>query len=284
MLSLNLREFMGISRRKFILTSAGAAAAVGVGLSMWEAGELVQKTQTLNLPRLPDGFKGLKIAFVADIHHGPFTSLEYVERMVAQIHAAAPDLILLGGDYPYYKARYVAPVLSVLGKLSAPMGVFAVRGNHDNLAGAALISRELQKNGLHELTNRGVWLKRNGSQIFLCGVDDLSTGQPDIELALRGTTANDVALLLCHNPDFLENLRDPRVSFAFCGHTHGGQIHLPLIGSPILPSAFGQKYAYGLVRGPVVPAYVTRGVGTIFPPLRVNCPPEIAILTLQAAV
>jgi len=273
---------MGITRRKFITRAAAATVVSGLaGYSLWETHELLVRNRNAIIPKLPAGFDGLRVAFIADIHHGPFASLDYLAEMVRLTNEAKPDLILLGGDYPYYKARYVAPALEVLAGLQAPLGVFSVLGNHDNRAGRELCSIELKRNGIRELTNRGEWLESRGSRLYLSGVDDLLTGRPNLAEALAPLGPNDPALLMSHNPDFLEQVRDPRVLFAFCAHTHGGQVRLPFIGAPIVPSSYGEKYAYGFVRGPVVPAYVTSGVGTIFPPVRFRCPPEIALLTLR---
>ena len=285
MLPWNLEGSMGSSTRRRFITRAAAATVIGgfAGYSLWETHDLIIRNQTIVIPRLPAGFDGLRIAFAGDIHHGPFASLEYVGKMVERLNETRPELILLGGDYPYYEARYVTPVMEALAGLRAPLGVFGVLGNHDNRAGRLLCRQELRRNGIRDLVNEGEWLDRGGSRLYLGGVDDLWTGQPDLAETLAPLPAGEPALLMSHNPDFLEQVRDPRVLFAFCAHTHGGQVRLPLIGSPIVPSAFGQKYVYGRVRGPEVSGYVTSGVGTIFPPVRLGCPPEIALLTLQAA-
>jgi predicted MPP superfamily phosphohydrolase len=106
----------------------------------------------------------------------------------------------------------------------------------------------------------------------------------DLDAALGNTRRDEAALLLSHNPDYVEKIHDPRVGLVLSGHTHGGQVRLPFIGAPVVPSRFGQKYVEGLVRGPVAQVFVTRGVGTISPPVRFNCPPEVALLTLRTAV
>lgn len=271
---------MAITRRQFITIGTTLAASAAVGYSLIETHEPVLRAITIPLARLPTGFEGFRIALIADVHHGPYFSLKYVEEIVNQTNDAKPDLILLGGDYPYYKPYYIPPVMSVLAKLRAPFGVYAVRGNHDNLAGAEMCSDQFRRNGIKEITNTGFWLDRNGSRLFLCGVDDFCTGRPDLTRALKGLQPDDPALLLTHNPDFFECVRSSNVIFGMAGHTHGGQVNLPLIGSPVIPSIYGQKYAYGLVQAPDFPVYVTSGIGTIFPPIRFGCPPEISLITL----
>ena len=147
-----------------------------------------------------------------------------------------------------------------------------------------LTRRALAENGLTELTNTGVWLERGGSRLRLCGVDDWATGRPDLRRALGDTRLGDACLLLSHNPDFVEHIRDPRVDLVLSGHTHGGQVVLPLIGAPVTASRYGQKYVHGLVQGPSARVYVSRGVGTIGPPVRFGCPPEVTLLTLRQSV
>ena len=272
-----------LTRRKFLRQAAGASVLCGaVGWPAWQARHLILNASVIPVSGLPSAFDGLRVAFLADTHHGIFFPLSYIEEAVRQTNALQPDLILLGGDYIYRSAEYISPVMRVLGQLSAPLGVYAVRGNHDNLINPRLTSQALQANGLREITNTGTWLERSGTRLRLAGVDDCQTGHPDLPAALEGLAEDEPALLLTHNPDFIEHVRDRRVVLAFCGHTHGGQIRLPLVGRPLVPSNFGQKYAYGLVRGPATRVYVTSGVGAIFPPLRIDCPPEIALLTLRS--
>lgn len=273
-----------LTRRKFLRRAVGATLATGVvGWPLWEAREIGSTATTIPVAGLPLGFDGLRVAFLADTHHGIFFPLSYIEKTVELTNGLRPDLILLGGDYIYRSASYIAPVMQVLGKLQAPLGVYAVRGNHDNAINPILTSLELRRHGIREISNTGVWLRRGTDRLFLAGVDDLLTGRPDLRAALAATSLNDPALLLTHNPDFMERMRDPRVRLGFCGHTHGGQVCLPLVGPPIVPSAYGQKYAYGLVQAPATPVYVTSGVGAVFPPVRLNCPPEISCLTLRTS-
>ncbi|HEY5793019.1 MAG TPA: metallophosphoesterase, partial [Chthoniobacterales bacterium] len=176
---------MAITRRKFILKAAAATlAGASAGYALWEAHDLLTRPRDLLIPGLPAGFSGIRAAFVADLHHGPYASLEYLGGMVRRIHEAAPELVLLGGDYTYYKARYIPPVMEILSALRAPLGVYAVRGNHDNRAGKSLSSLELRRNGIREITNTGLWLERGGDRLYLAGVDDLWTGRPDLRQAL----------------------------------------------------------------------------------------------------
>lgn len=293
-----------LSRRRFLQISCGAAAgALGcAGYGRWETQQCEVVTQTIVLPRLPARFDGLRLAFLADTHHGPSVPLDYLRRVIAQTNALAPDLVALGGDYVQRKwddyergltKHFVRPGIEIFGALRARLGVFAVLGNHDTWEGhVAEIKAALADSGVRELTDTGVWLEATpGSasdategRLRLCGVNDLKTTKPgpaQLAAALGDATAADAVVLLQHNPDYAETLRDERVGLVLSGHTHGGQIVLPWLGAPIVPSAYGQKYRAGLVRAPQTQVFVTRGVGTVFPPLRFRCPPEIALLILR---
>jgi hypothetical protein len=242
--------------------------------------------QTIVLPNLPAAFRGIKIALMADIHHGPFVPLCYIKHVVAMANSLKPDLTLLAGDYVHGHNSYVGPGIEELGKLEARLGRFAVRGNHDNHSyhdghdyrlnsSAALVQA-----GLPDLNNTGVWLERHGARLRICGVGDLWTDRQDLDGALDDATERDAVIMLSHNPDFAETLRDPRVGLILSGHTHGGQIVIPGFGAPIVPSRYGQKYLYGLVEGPSCGVFVTRGVGTVSPPVRFVCRPEVVLITL----
>jgi uncharacterized protein len=164
----------------------------------------------------------------------------------------------------------------------------------------AVISSNLRAVGARVLRNERVSLDVNGVRLWLLGVEDVSAISPALgntwdafrriwgkaAQALaglqEGLPADESRLLLVHNPDFTEMLPPGRVDLALCGHTHGGQVRLPLLGAPIIPSFFDQKYAMGLVRGPSTLVYVNRGIGVIEPPVRVNCRPEVTLLTLRS--
>ena len=273
-----------MTRRKFIATAAGALAAAGIGgYSYWETGDLGPRLLDVPLEGLPAGFNGCRIALLGDLHHGWFISRDYLAGAVRLANSLEPDLIFLLGDYVDRHAAYIAPVMEEVAKLRAPLGVFAVQGNRDIRANRFLTTKELARQKIPELTNAGRWIERNGSRIWLCGFDDSTRGHPDVAAALAFAPRDAVAIAMTHNPDLTESLDDPRVRLVCCGHTHGGQADLPFIGRPFIPSAYGQKYALGLVQAPHTKTFVTTGVGSIFPPLRFRCPPEVALLTLVKA-
>jgi len=279
-----------MNRRKFLKRTGIAAlgsVAVGAGIySFLEAKWCCVVRQTIVLPNLPRAFRGTTVALLADVHHGPFVPLSYIQHVVAMANALKPDLTLLAGDYVHRHHSYIALGINELGKLQARLGRFAVRGNHDNHSyhddhvyqtnsSAALADAELP-----DLNNAGVWLERGCARLRVCGVGDLWTDRQDLDSALGDATERDAVLLLSHNPDFAETISDPRVGLVLSGHTHGGQIVVPGLGAPIVPSRYGQKYLYGLVQAPTCQVFITRGVGTISPPVRFLCRPEVVLITL----
>ncbi len=223
---------------------------------------------------------GVRIALLADIHHGPLTGLDFIHEMVEKTVSLSPDLIVLGGDYVHASGRYTRPCFEALSGLSAPLGVFAVLGNHDHWEAPKETHAAIRDSGFTDLTNTGIWLKRGGYRLRIAGVGDLWEDHQDLKSALGDLAPEETSVLLSHNPDYLEVLDQPGVGLVLSGHTHGGQVYLPPFGAPLIPSAYGQKYRYGLVKTPFSQVFVTRGVGTIYPPVRFCCPPEIALLTL----
>ena len=259
---------------------AALGSALGVGYGLMEAKWLGVNRVTLTIPNLPTAFKGKTLAFLSDLHHGPYVPLSYVRHAVEMTNALKPDLIALGGDYPHRSVKYIAPCVSELGRLHAPLGVYAVLGNHDHYyGGQPHASAALRAVGIPELTNCGLWIEADGARLWLCGVDDFWRGRQNLPAALGGTTTRDAVILLSHNPDYVERIHDPRVGLVLSGHTHGGQVDIPIYGPPIVPSLYGQKYAHGLARGPVTQVFVSRGIGTISPPVRILCKPEIVLGT-----
>jgi uncharacterized protein len=279
----------GMDRRKFLkavgLTGLGSVTA-SIVYPFLEAKWCRIVRRTITLSNLPAPFRGTTVALLADVHHGPFVPLPYIRHVVSMTNALCPDIVALVGDFVHRHDHYIAPGIAELSKLQATLGRFAVRGNHDNqnyygshnfrpLSCAALADAKLP-----DLNNRGVWIKRGGTRLRICGVGDLWTDRQDLEKALGNATERDAVLLLSHNPDFVETIRDCRVGLVLSGHTHGGQIVLPGYGAPVVPSRYGQKYLYGLVQGPTCPVFVTRGVGTVTPPVRFLCRPEVVLITL----
>jgi predicted MPP superfamily phosphohydrolase len=274
-----------MNRRLFLksvlaATVPGTAAAASYGLYEASWAEVVRPV--LAVPRLPAAFDGMTVAFLTDIHHGPFTELDYVASVVRTTVALRPDLIVLGGDYCLKDSKYIRPCFDVLAGLSAPLGVYGVLGNHDYWHGLDETRDGFRRARIEELTNRGVWLRRGGSRFLLAGVDDLWLGHVEMGQALADSKPDDACVVVSHNPDVAEKLRDERVGLMLSGHTHGGQVVFPFGEAPFVPSNYGHKYLHGVCHAPATTVYVSRGLGCTSIPVRYGSRPELTLLTLTA--
>ena len=252
----------------------------------------------VDLKHLPQACGGLKAAVLTDIHAGPLVPRELVRRGVDMVMAEKPDVIFLTGDFVSGATRFLwttyggfrpedlEGLKAELTRLEAPLGRFAVLGNHDFWSGRAVagkIEQALTSIGIDVLRNEWVKVSRGDCEFIVAGVDDYWEDSYSLKKATAGIPENMDLILLSHNPDVnedVENLDRP-VDLIVSGHTHGGQIVLPWIGAPYLPSPFGQKYRAGLVRDGERQTYISRGLGVFFVPVRLNCPPEITLLTLR---
>jgi predicted MPP superfamily phosphohydrolase len=274
-----------LTRRRFLKIAAGAAcAAVGGGVLDALAIEprWIKVTRpVVDLPALPAAWDGLRIAHLTDLHHGRAVSMDHVRKAVRLANAETPDLTVVTGDFVTAGRGVVAELSSVLAGLAAPLGVFAVLGNHDHWAGAAGVRAVVAAGGLKLIDNRHVVLRRAGSPLVLAGVGDLWEDWQDLAGALAGAPEGAPTLLLCHNPDYADLMPPaPRVDLMLSGHTHGGQVKVPFAGRPRLPIR-NPRYAAGLARGPRCPVYTSRGIGLVSPAVRFNCRPELPVITLR---
>lgn len=273
-----------MDRRRFLKCVAGSAAAtatLGGGYSLLESGWFHAVESRVEVGGLPAAFKGVRIAFLSDMHHGPWTGLKYIEQTVAAANALKPDLCVLGGDYCHNGPQFIDPCIDALGDLHAPLGTVSVLGNHDIWNGPRRTRRAMDRKKIQCLVNDGMWLERGGQKLFIAGVDDFVQSFPDLDEALDKLPAGENCILLSHNPDMVDETRhEPRVKLMLSGHTHGGQINFPLLGAPIIPSSTGGKYVQGLYELPHTKLFVSRGLGTVTPPIRFNCRPEINLIEL----
>ena len=277
------------TRRKFfrrtLQAGVGLAGVAGLtaGYGFWEASQIRVRRATVPVPNLPDAFAGKTVAVLADLHHGPYVGLDFIRAAAEIASELAPDAFALVGDFAHkgnHTLDQLPGCLDVMAGLHAPLGVFAVPGNHDMQQGGRIYRQAVAATPLTDLTNRAVRVCSGGESLWLAGVDDLWWGKPSVKAALQGVPAGAAVVLLSHNPDVAEEQPDKRVGLMLSGHTHGGQVYLPAIGSPWLPSRYGDKYRHGLVPGPASRVFVSRGLGEAGVPLRLNCPPEINLLTL----
>jgi predicted MPP superfamily phosphohydrolase len=229
----------------------------------------------LAISGLPSVFDGLRVGFITDLHHSALVGVDDIQRAASLVAATKPDLVLLGGDYvSYFDRRYAAPCAEVLGTLTAPLGVFAVLGNHDD---DRFVPAALKARGIAVLRDEWTSISRRGASFVLAGIEFWTRTAPEIARVLAGATGP--VLLAAHDPRRLQEAADLDVGGVLAGHTHGGQVVLPIVGAP-----FARKFpiAAGRIRRENTEMFVSRGVGTVILPLRVNCPPEVALVTLRS--
>jgi len=278
-----------LTRRNFLLGSAAAAGGLALYSGEIARHEISIETPTLALAKLPDAFHGYRIAQISDIHFDEYTEPSFVRRVVGEVNRLAPDLVLLTGDYisntplgGQFAGGAMLRCAEVLRALACPLR-FAVMGNHDSILGAPTIRPILAAVGIPLLVNQHVAIERAGQRLWLCGIHDPVTHIPDLESAIPEKPDGPV-LLMSHGPDYADNvLAHPRgvlVDVMLAGHSHGGQVRLPIIGALHLVDG-GRKYVQGLFRLGRMQLYVNRGIGTVGLPFRLNCPPEITLFNLQ---
>lgn len=238
---------------------------------------------TVELKQLPAAFDGLTVAFLTDLHCSAMTPPNFLEAVVDATLALKPDVILLGGDYISDGDEYVAEITRILARLEAPLGVYGVLGNHDFYTDTPLMSAALKRARIVELYNSGTWLKRGENRLRVAGVGDFWEDDQDLTAALGDAGEQDTVILLSHNPDYAMEITDPRVDLVLSGHTHGGQINLPRYGTVFSNSRYAKRLVRGFVNLNTFQLYVSRGIGTVMLPLRLNCPPEITHLTLRTS-
>lgn len=236
----------------------------------------------LRLPRLPSGLEGLKIAHLSDIHYGLFLSNRSLSRILDLTAAQQPDLIAITGDFVTQSPVFVEPVCEMLARLRAPLGVWAVLGNHDFRSGADRLTLGLRQRGIVVLRNQRHWVRHAGVRFQVAGIDD-SRQHPDVAKALGRhrapasvSAADPFTLLLAHNPLELEPAARCGVDLVLSGHTHGGQIKLGF-AAPL----YERYLPAGLLSSGDTQMYVSRGLGKVIVPMRVGAPPELAFLTLH---
>ena len=273
---------MGMNRRKFLGLMALAPAALAVDAVGFAPRDLEAELREVWVPGLPPEHEGLRVGVLSDFHAG-HVSLDLARAAVDMMNGLAPDLVCLPGDLVHGDPAVAAPLAAILGEMRPPLGVLASPGNHDHWSRALPRLRS-------ELAARRIPLLVNASHplapgLWAAGLDDPWSGRPRPDAALAGIPAAACVLVLCHAPDYADHLagRPGRMPLQLSGHSHGGQVVVPGIGPVKLPP-LGRKYHTGLYRvaGTDRQVYTTRGVGHTLP-VRLNCPPEVTVLTLRPA-
>ena len=235
--------------------------------------------ERIHLSRLPQTFDGFRVVQLSDIHHGPYSSREQIERAVDTANRLQPDIVALTGDYISKERHYAAPCAEMLGRLKAKYGVYAVLGNHDHWTDAALITDLFRAEGITVLINEGMHFEKDDASIWLAGVDDTMVGLEDLSLALAGARDDEMKLLLAHNPIILRRAARASVDLVLSGHTHGGQVAIRGERSTVRGARKRLLKGHGRLSNTQI--YVNRGLGTVVLPIRYGCPPEISLLELR---
>lgn len=274
-------------RWTLLLLATGYAVAAGVGYL--GSRRLQTRELDVHLPGLSTGLEGMRIAQVSDLHVGPHTSRRYLARVVAAIESARPDLIAITGDQVDDYARDVVPFARAFGALSAPLGVFAIAGNHDVYAGWPEVRSGLEETGFRVLVNEAVEIERGGDRFWLAGTGDPAAigrprdrggeAAPNVVRTLARVPEGAFTLALAHNPILWPRLAERGVQLTLSGHTHHGQLSIPALGwslaSPFLEHAMGShRQGESLL-------YINPGTNYWGLPFRIGALPEVTVLTLR---
>jgi predicted MPP superfamily phosphohydrolase len=269
-----------VTRRAFLKTAASAMIGATTGVAGYGYAYERRAVQVIHadvpVSGLAPQHQGLRIGLITDVHHSAYTSQADIAHAVHLLMARRPDLVVLGGDYVSFgEHRYMEPCAEALAPLAAPEGVFAILGNHDD---DREMPAALERRRISVLRDRRTTLTVNGAPLDLAGIRYWTRSPAEVARVVG--VSSHTTLLLAHDPRrFLEAI-ELAVPAILSGHTHGGQVVLPIIGAPA-----GRKFpvlAGGASRGGTS-LFVSRGVGTVYVPIRINCPPEVAVLTLRQA-
>jgi uncharacterized protein len=285
-----------LTRRRFLQVAAGLTAtgalALGEDSTIVEPNHPILTAIEVGLARLPPAFDGFTIAQLSDFHYDRLAAVP-IQAAIEIVNNLHPDVVVLTGDFVtvppfshrFHTAKHAAsaaePCARLLTQLRPRLGMLSVLGNHDLDSDAPRIAATLQSHGISVLRNRSIPLEQGGSRIWLCGLDSIWEGISDLALALHGVPSAEPVVLLVHEPDFADEAAYYPVDLQLSGHSHGGQIWLPGIGAPWLPK-YAQKYPRGLHQIGPLTLYTNIGLGTIRVPIRLNCPPEVTLITLRS--
>lgn len=281
-----------ITRRRFLTLSGASAVGVVAYAGAFDPHHLEITHHTIRLQKLSPAFDGLRIAQLSDIHYEQFTQPGFVREVVDQVNRIQPDVVLLTGDYisegpmpNHFGAESSVPCAETLSKIEC-RNRWSVLGNHDTHVDPTMVTEALESHGIPVLRNQHIPFERNGARIWISGVADVSLGNPDLDRAVPkvAPSAQEPVILMAHEPDYADHVaRHGGVDLMLSGHTHGGQIRLPVVGAIYTPP-LGRKYIEGHFSLPNdLQLYVNRGVGVVGVPFRVLCRPELTILTLRSA-
>lgn len=278
-------------RRTFIRQGVTVLAGVtvtgsAIGAIRRNSYEIVH--QEIRMPGLPPELTGFTIALISDIHSSPFMTKDQMEEYAAAVNGLGADLIAVTGDFVNSNLEEVYPFSKAFSSLKAPLGVYGVLGNHDYYTRQVeAVAKEVNDCGIRLLRNGRETIARNGTSIDLIGIDDVGTAGHAAQLidrALAGSKGRSPRILLCHRPYFFDQAVRRKIGLTLSGHTHGGQVVFARFGGDVIaPARMVSPYVAGLYKIGDANLYVSRGVGTVGVPIRINCPPEVTRITLLPA-
>ena len=246
------------------------------------AGDVEVTRVDVHVESLPPAFDGYRILHISDIHGGSPLYRASVRERLAAADGMVVDLVVFTGDLASHSDA-IEDAASALGELEARDGTVAVLGNHDCWMGEEKVSAALVAVGVRVLRNAPMTVERGGERLYLVGVEDCCyVGRDDLPGALRGVPEGAPVVVATHSPDIVLKPLAARASVILSGHTHGGQVVFPWIGPLYVPTKLGRRRMSGLLAVGGTVLYINRGLGEIFPPMRLNCRPEIAVLTLRS--
>jgi predicted MPP superfamily phosphohydrolase len=277
------------TRRQFLRAAAatGTLAVVGDALLLAPNRPRIIR-QEFFLPRWPERLNGFTVAMLSDFHYDPYFSIHPLHAAIAMVNRLHPDLIALTGDFVSVplvgdetKAAFAAePCARLLRQMTAPHGLWAVMGNHDDATDAEHVTHALQAENIRVLANQSEPIEQDGSRFWLAGVNDVISGTADLSKTMHGVPVGEPVILLAHEPDFADEASQYPIDLQLSGHSHGGQIRIPFLPPLYLPE-LAKKYVWGTYHVGPLTLHTSAGLGTIGIPMRLNCPPEVTVLTLR---
>jgi uncharacterized protein len=277
------------TRRQFLYWAAAAGTVAIAGDSfLLEPNRPRIVRRDFSLARWPERLSGFTIALLSDFHFDPHFSVHPLHAAVTLVNNLHPDLIVLTGDFVSQSligddpkaARVAVPCAQVIRKMTAPHGLWAVLGNHDFNTDPSFVTRALQAEGIRVLENQSAAIEYDGARFWLAGVNDVLSQTADLTKTLHIVPADEAVVLLAHEPDFADEASKFPIDLQLSGHSHGGQVRIPLLPPLYLP-ALARKYVMGSYQVGPLPLYTNAGIGTVGIPVRLNCAPEITLITLK---
>ena len=278
------------SRRVFLKGSAVALSAysfIGATKGIIDRDDYEITERTVRIKNLPDEFKGFTIGLMSDIHSSVFMTKDEMVTYATALNGLKTDIIFVPGDFVNSQTEEVYPCAEAFSELRAPYGVYGCLGNHDYFADVEEVAKRIDACGVKLLRNDALKIQKGTSFINLIGVDDIpmsGSPEPYLQRALSSVQNPNPRILLCHKPYYLDSFAAHNIDLTLAGHTHGGQVVFARIGNlTVSPASLFSKYVWGLYKSGESQMYVTRGIGTVGVPIRINCPPELTKITLQPA-